>query len=147
MSTPPDPSSSSSATPPADPEASRIKSYDDRFKSLEDEQRKQGTVLEQILSKVGAAPSGSGPVNPASSEQVPADIGEQMRQAIRDVGAEDRERSQREQHDLEHQRMRDRGEHPEHRPRERRTPLRARLQKHVFGIDDSPGAGGRPGQR
>jgi hypothetical protein len=134
MSTPPDPAAAPPAsTPPADPPKT-----EQRLDKIETEQARQGTILEQILTKVGAAPAGDGKVTPGSTEQAPADIAEQMRQAIRDVGAEQEAARQAAAHDADHQQMRTR---PEQRPRERRTPLRARLQKTVFGIDDSPGSG------
>lgn len=142
MSTPPaGQPPASTGTPPADPEASRIQGLDERFNKIEHEQTEQRGMLEQILGKVsGATPtaagSGGAPEHGGTTGTgAPADIGEMMRQAVRDVGAEQAAADAKSKHDAEHERiaaMR----HAEHAPRERRTPWRARIQQRMWGIDE-----------
>ena len=82
------------APPAGTGEASRIQSLDERFGKIETEQQQQRGLLEQIrdsLTGRNSPPAGSAPAAspPAPAAAAAADMAEQMRQAVRDVHAEE----------------------------------------------------------
>ena len=76
--------------PPSDPKpADPGASLEQRVGSLESEQQRQGGVLDQIWDKLKGDPKPADPVPPVvRGDNPPADMTEQMRQAVRDVNAE-----------------------------------------------------------
>lgn len=119
MTTPPDP-------PAPDPEAGRIKSIAD----LQAEQERQGGVLDKILSRLAGAPEPDTSVTSAdpAPAAAAADMGAQMRQAIKDVQAE-------EDAELGRQHRLGKRPEPETSPREVMVRGKDRLQRALFGGD------------
>lgn len=119
-----------------DGEAGRVKSLDDRFGALEHEQSEQRGMLSQILGKLGGggdAPKGE-PVTRGDDPLAgpdPGSMAEQMRQAVRDVRAEEAQAEKDRQHSADHDRLRT--PDPEKAPREVMIRGKAKLQKIMFG--------------
>lgn len=106
---------------------------DARFEKIEAEQERQGSILDEIRAALkgghdtpAAAPAGA-------DEPAPADMAEQMRQAVRDVNAEQQQADHDRQHAADHDRMR--RPEPETTPREAMARGKARLQRAMFGGD------------
>lgn len=120
-----------------DGEAGRVKALDDRFGALEAEQERQGGLLEQIAAKLGGGkPDSDGPVTSADAPPAgpnPADMAEQMRQAVRDVRAEEAQADADRQHAADHAKLS--APEPEKTPREVMIKGKAKLQKVLFGGD------------
>ena len=124
---------------PGQGEADRIQSLDQRFGKIEQEQTEQRGLLEQIRDAV----AGTGPARPAHDkaqahteqrlEQPPAAaMADQVRQAVKDVNAEEEQRKRQADHDADHDRIR---ELAERAPRESQSGWRAKLQRGMFGSD------------
>jgi len=111
-------------TPP--PEPAPAAPVDERVTRIELEQDRQGTVLDRIVSILGDDTSSDTTVtradNPVASV---ADMGEQMRQAVRDVRAEEAAAST----------TQDKTPPPETTPREVMIRGKERLQRALFGGD------------
>ena len=129
------------ANPPTDPEASRIKSLDDRFGALEREQAEQrgilGRIEQAITGGLGKAPSGA-----ASDSNSQAPGGPSIREQVAAGVAEIQARQQREQQaaaaaDADKQwRAGVDQQLAERRPTEPATGGKARLQRALIGKPD-----------
>lgn len=121
---------------PGEDESTRIEGLDERFGRLEQEQREQRGLLEQLLAGKGPAKGAHDAAQQRTQhrlEQGPAaSIADQVRQAVKDVNAEAAQQQAEADHAAEHQRMREAAERP---PRERAGGLRGRLQTVMFGRD------------
>lgn len=119
-------------TPPPDPApvAADSAPLAKRVDSIEAEQQRQGGILDQILGKLGTlSPGGDSTVTTGTEPPAgPADMTEQMRQAVRDVQAEA---------DAEAGRAARLGKKPEPEttPREVMIKGKDRLQRALFGGD------------
>ena len=109
-------------TPPETPPASAP--VDERVTRIEREQERQGTVLDRIVGILGDTPSDT-TVTRADAPASVADMGEQMRQAVRDVRAEEAAASKPEATTPP----------PETTPREVMIRGKERLQRALFGSD------------
>ena len=133
------PSSGQNSGAPAggggDREANRIRSLDERFGAIESEQRAQRGILEQLRDALTGDDDGGGGGGAVTGDPAPggADMGEQMRQAIRDVRAEDAAAEAERQHAADHDRLRQ--PPAERQPREVGVRGRDRLQRVLFGGD------------
>jgi hypothetical protein len=108
------------------PEEERVKSLDDRFGKIEAEQERQGGLLDKIAAKLDGGsqqPPAAEPVTRA--DPAPGDMAEQMRQAVRDVNAEQAQADA----------AKDKTPAPEQAPREVMIRGKARLQRALFGGD------------
>ncbi len=125
----------SSAPATDDGEAGRVKSLDDRFGAIEARQEKQEGLLEQILGKLGGGGGEAEPVTRGDEPAAPSpgEMAEQMRQAVRDVRAEEAAEQARAAHDADHAKMRT--PEPEQTPREVMIRGKARLQRLMFGAE------------
>lgn len=117
-------------TPPADPPPQDPPApgapIDTRMTALEREQERQGGVLDRI---VGLLDTGAGPANPpappaGSAAAGDRDMIEQMRQAVRDVRAEEAARTPPPA-----------APPPEVPPREVKSNFKTRMQGAMFGGD------------
>ncbi|SRR6266702_1325321 len=124
---------------PATPEPEPAKT-EDRLERVEAEQREQRGLLNTILEKV----SGTAPEAPKGAQNVTETrlerstiIADQVKQAVKDVGAEQEAERLRAEHDAEHARLRIPAAkpEPEHQPRERQGGAKAKWQKIMFGGD------------
>lgn len=109
-------------------EEARVKSLDDRFGKIENEQERQGGLLEQILGKLGGDKAEGDPPVTRADEPGPSagDMAEQMRQAVRDVRAEEAAEAAKQQ---------PKEPEPEKTPREVMVKGKDRLQRALFGSD------------
>lgn len=120
MTTPPEP-----AAPPADDP------LPERVGKIEAEQKRQGSLLDRIASKLdGLSPADNDSVTKGTAPPAgPADMTEQMRQAVRDVQAEtDAEAGKA-------ARLGGKRPDPETTPREVMIRGKERLQRALFGGD------------
>ena len=111
---------------------------------LRAEQDRQAGVLDELLDLVrGGQQHGQRAVRTAHDTDREAvgrrldrgsRVQDEMRQAIRDVRAEEQAEEARRQHDADHARIRQQPE-PEHQPREVMVSGKARLQRLLFGAD------------
>ena len=112
-------------TTPPPPEPAPSAPVDERVTRIEREQERQGGVLDRIVGMLGDTGSNETVTradNPAASA---ADMGEQMRQAVRDVRAEEAAASKPEPTTPA----------PETTPREVMIRGKERLQRALFGGD------------
>lgn len=121
--------------PGPDPEADRITTID----QLKTEQDRQAGVLDELLSLVkgGQQPpkTGAAPAPGDSGDGGGPDRLGEIKQAIRDVRAEDAAADARAAHDAEHARLKEGAKAPEQQPRDAMPRGKARLQKLMFGGD------------
>jgi hypothetical protein len=133
---PPDPQAD---PPPGQDEADRIQTLDARFGAIETEQKTQRGLLEQIAAAVG----GTGPAAAAHDKAEArtqdrlanppaATIADQVRQAVKDVQAEQDQAARDQAHQADHDKLRQASEQP---PREPQSGPRARLQRILYGGD------------
>lgn len=124
--------------PPADPEAGRIETLDQRFGAIETKQAEHDGKLDQILSKLGAAAAGEGKTHAAAQARTEqrldtgSTIADQVRAAVEAVGAEKAAKDAADQHERDHQALKEMREHP---PREAQAGWRGRLQRRMYGSD------------
>jgi hypothetical protein len=130
--------------PPGDGEAGRIKSIDTRFTAIEEEQRKQGGILERIERALGGGAPKEPSADPAGSgtdDTTPAggvSIKEQIRRGVQEI--QDKQRADAEaaaaatQEQAWRQSVEDRL--PERRPTEPMTGVKNRIQRALFGKQD-----------
>jgi hypothetical protein len=111
-------------TPPAPEPAPDGAPLERRVDSIENEQRRQGGILDQILGKLSG--DNDAPVTRAADPAAAAgDMTEQMRQAVRDVRAEEAAAAKTQPSSPE----------PETVPREVTLKGKDRLQRALFGGD------------
>jgi hypothetical protein len=131
-------------SPPGDGEAGRIKTIDSRFTALEEEQRKQGGILERIERALGggAAPA-SQPDPPAGTggDTAPAwagSIAEQVRRGVEEIQAKQRADAEAAEAATKEQAWRQSIEDrlAERRPTEPATGVKNRIQRALFGKQD-----------
>lgn len=103
----------------------------ERVGKIEAEQERQGGILDQILGKIdGLSPAGDTSVTTGTTPPAgPADMTEQMRQAVRDVQAEADAEAGRAA------RLGPKRPEPETTPREVMLKGKDKLQRIVFGGD------------
>lgn len=136
-----------SSAPPsnqgADPEGARVRSLDARFSAIENEQREQRGLLDQIAAAVtgGGAPGAAAP--PAGADgagapgggAMPAGIPQLVREEIRAADerrkAEESQEAWRKGVDEVVEKVR-----AEAAPRDPETGIRGRLQRALFGRED-----------
>lgn len=125
---------------PGQEEAGRIEGLDERFGKIEAEQAQQRGMLEQIRDSV----AGKGDAGPAHDkaqahtehrlEHPPAQtIADQVRRAVKEVGAEEEQKRRDAEHADHHQKLREAAEQP---PREPAAGVRGRIQRAMFGKAD-----------
>lgn len=123
--------------PPADPEAGRIESLDQRFGQIEAKQAEHDGKLDQILAKLGGAAAGEGKTHAAQAHteqrlDAGSTIADQVRRAVEAVGAEKAEKDKADAHERDRQALKEMREHP---PREPQGGWRGKLQKAMYGGD------------
>lgn len=110
-----------------------------RITTIEDiAQRQQATdsKVDGLVSKIDQMLGGGGPsegkadTNPQQGQGLGMD---QIRQAIRDVGAEEADAKAKADHDAEHERLKAAKDAAEHQPREAMQTWKGRLQRAMFG--------------
>lgn len=124
-----------------------VSAEEDRITTIDElraEQDRQAGVLDELLGLVrGGQQHGQRGVrtaHDADREMVDrrldrgSRVQDEMRQAVRDVRAEEQAEEARRQHDADHARMRQQPE-PEQQPREVMVSGKARLQRLLFGAD------------
>lgn len=129
------------APPAGTGEETRIQAYDDRFKSIEGEQKRQGGVLDTILGKLGdGGGKDAGKPDPGKEGKEGKEdpgtggIADQVAAAVRAVRAEERAAEDKKKHDADHAAMRK--PPAEKAPREGEG-WKTRMQRAVFGGDPS----------
>lgn len=123
-----------------DGEVTRIEALDERFGRIESEQAEHRQLLEQIRDAIGAGRRGERRAHDAAQqhterrlEQPPAaTMADQVRQAVKDVNAEEEQKRASAQHQADHDRIR---EMAERAPRETISGFRGRLRKAMYGAD------------
>lgn len=122
----------------ANAEADRVESLDARFGKIETEQAEQKNLLSQILDKVSGAAPADGKAHAKAQEHTEqrldagTSIADQVRQAVKDVGAEQAQKEAADAHERDHQALR---EAREKQPRETQSGWRGKLQKAMYGGD------------
>jgi hypothetical protein len=131
------------ASPPGDGEAGRIKTIDSRFTALEEEQRKQGGILERIERALGGGGQSAAPDPPAGTggDTAPAGAGsiaEQVRRGVEEIQARQRADAEAAAAATKEQAWRQSVEDRllERRPTEPMTGVRHRIQRALFGKQD-----------
>jgi hypothetical protein len=130
------------STPPGDGEAGRIKSIDTRFTALEEEQRKQGGILERIERALGGGAPPASPPDPAGSgtDAPPAgeSIKEQIRRGVQEIQDKQRADADAQAAVTKEQAWRQSVEDRllERRPTEPMTGVKNRIQRALFGKQD-----------
>jgi hypothetical protein len=112
-------------------------SQDARLDKLESVQAEQGGKLDQILALVkGKEDEAHDKAEKHTQDRLAnppaATIADQVRQAVKEVGAEEEQRRRQAEHDEHHKNLREQAERP---PREPVSGFRGRLQSAMFGKD------------
>jgi len=130
--------------PPGDGEPGRIKSIDTRFTAIEEEQRKQGGILERIERALGGgapkepspdpAGTGTGDTTPAGG----VSIAEQIRRGVQEIQDKQRADAAATEAATKEQAWRQSVEDrlPERRPTEPATGAKNRIRRALFGKPD-----------
>jgi hypothetical protein len=130
--------SEQAGTHETDLEAERVESLDARFGKIEAEQAAQGGKLDQILSRLGSAAAPEGKAHAAAQAHTEdrldagSSIADQVRAAVQAVGAEQAQKAAADQHERDHQALREMREKP---PRETTQGWRGKLQRAMYGGD------------
>lgn len=120
---------------PVEESAETQETQDARLAKLEAEQAEQGGKLDQIL---GLLKGGEGKAHDAAQEHTEehldrsSTMADQVRQAVKDVRAEEAQREAEEAHKADHAALREQREKP---PRESASGFRGRLQRAMYGGD------------
>ena len=125
---------------PGEGEAGRIQTLDARFGAIEQEQKAQRGLLEQISAAVGGAKAAEQTAQGKAQEHTQdrlanppaATMADQVRKAVQDVNAEEAQKQRDADHQADHDRIR---ELAERAPREPQSGWRARLQRGMYGSD------------
>lgn len=124
---------------PGEDEAGRIEYLGERFGRIEAEQAAQRGILEQISDALagrgpakGAHDKAEGRVEGRLAHPPAQSIAEQVRAAVREVGAEEAQKARDAEHAADHERMRELAERP---PRESMTGWRGKLAGVMYGAD------------
>jgi len=83
-----------------DPEASRIRSLDDRFGAIEAEQQRQGTLLERIAGQLGGAEQrahGAAQRHEERKLDAPTDVADEVRRQLEERDRAERARADQDQ--------------------------------------------------
>lgn len=110
-----------------EPEAPEARGLESRVERLETGQESMSSKLDTILDRLTGKPAEQEPVTAADPAPDPVDIGEQMRQAVRDVHAETAAAAKKDP------------PKPEVQPREAGQPLKTRLAAVLYGKEPKRG--------
>lgn len=124
---------------PGDGEVSRIEALDERFGRIESEQAEHRALLEQIRDTIAGRGRTKAAHDKAQDrvegrlEHPPAaSIADQVRAAVRQVGAEQAQKDAEQKHQADHERLRELAERP---PRQAMGGFRGRLARAMYGAD------------
>lgn len=137
----PPPADPAAPPAPADPEATRIKSIDDRFAAQDAKIDGLGSKIDQVLGKLGGAPApapaaaGAGPAEPPAGG---LSIAEQVRRGVAEIEAEKARKAAADQADADAASWRKSVDDKlaERPPAERATGAKTRMQRFLFGRPD-----------
>jgi hypothetical protein len=136
----PDSSTAPGGAPPGDGEAARITTIEDLAARQQATDSKVDTLIGRIDQVLAGAAPAEQQAHQAAQDRVQHKLGDpghldEIRQAIRDVAAEQQAAQAQAGHDAEHERLRSQAAVAEKQPREAMIRGKQRLQRFLFGAD------------